>query len=75
MQSYLCNYYLVQGCKLYPKVVDNIGLVLELAEIDMVLFTLDLTTEKFVLTITVGFHFKLGIYWGYSLSLGCLPND
>ena len=50
------------------------GVVVELAVIDVVLSHLDVTGVKLVFTVKVDSHFKLEIYSGSNFDIECLPN-
>ena len=55
------EYCLAEESKLYEE-VDSMGLMVELVTMDMVLSNLDVTYVKLIFTLTIGSHFKLGIY-------------
>ena len=47
----------------------------ELSVTEVILSCFEETTEKFVITVTVGYHFKLGMSFGSILSFNCLWKD
>ena len=57
---YKKEYGFVSGHRLYDEEADTMLLVVELAVMHVVLSNLDIM--ELVFTVTLGFHFKLGIY-------------